>query len=52
VVSLLRGEDLGEACRWASAAGAANALTLLAGEVRREDVEQLAARSSVEPFAS
>jgi tagatose 6-phosphate kinase len=51
-VSLLRGEDLGEACRWASAAGAANALTLLAGEVRREDVEQLAARSSVEPFAS
>jgi tagatose 6-phosphate kinase len=52
VVSLLRGEDLGEACRWASAAGAANALTLLAGDVRREDVEQLAARSSVEPFAS
>lgn len=52
VVGLLRGEDLGEACRWASAAGAANALTLLAGEVRREDVEQLAARSSVEPFAS
>jgi tagatose 6-phosphate kinase len=52
VVSLLRGEDLGEACRWASAAGAANALTLLAGEVRREDVEQLAARSRVEPFAS
>ena len=52
VVSLLRGEDLGEACRWASAAGAANALTLLAGEVRREDVEQLAARSSVELFAS
>jgi tagatose 6-phosphate kinase len=52
VLSLLRGEDLGEACRWASAAGAANALTLLAGDVRREDVEQLASRSNVEPFAS
>ncbi len=46
----LRGDDLGEACRWASAAGAANALTLLAGDVRSEDVEQLAARTSVEPL--
>jgi tagatose 6-phosphate kinase len=42
VCRLLRGEDLGEACRWASAAGAANALTLMAGEVRREDFERLA----------
>jgi tagatose 6-phosphate kinase len=39
---LLRGDDLGEACRWGAAAGAANALTLLAGEVTREDVERLA----------
>ena len=39
---LLKGDDLGEACRWASAAGAANALTLLAGEVQRDDVERLA----------
>ena len=39
---LLRGDDLGEACRWASAAGAANALTLLPGEVERADVERLA----------
>jgi len=45
---LLRGEDLGEACRWASAVGAANALTLLAGEVRRDDVELLAEKARVE----
>ena len=38
---LLRGEDLGEACRWAAAVGAANALTMLAGEVHRNDVERL-----------
>lgn len=42
VCRLLRGEDLGEACRWASAAGAANALTLMAGEVHGADVERLA----------
>ena len=47
---LLRGEDLGEACRWASAVGAANALTLLAGEVRRDDVELLAEKARVELF--
>jgi tagatose 6-phosphate kinase len=45
---LLRGADLGEACRWASAAGAANALTLLAGEVRRKDVQRLAAEVKIE----
>jgi len=45
---LLRGDDLGEACRWACAAGAANALTLMAGEVKREHVERLAARTEVE----
>jgi tagatose 6-phosphate kinase len=47
---LLRGEDLGEACRWASAVGAANALTMLAGEVRRDDVELLAEKARVELF--
>jgi tagatose 6-phosphate kinase len=41
VSRLLRGDDLGEACRWGSAAGAANALTLMPGEVNREDVERL-----------
>ena len=45
---LLRGENLGEACRWASAAGAANALTMMAGEVHRNDVERLAAEVRVE----
>ena len=45
---LLRGEDLGEACRWASAAGAANALTLQAGELRRNDVDRLAEEVRVE----
>jgi tagatose 6-phosphate kinase len=41
VSHLLRGDDLGEACRWAGAAGAANALTLMPGEVNREDIERL-----------
>jgi tagatose 6-phosphate kinase len=45
---LLRGDELGEACRWASAAGAANALTLMTGEVDREEVEALAQRTTVE----
>ena len=46
---LLRGEDLGEACRWAAAVGAANALTLMAGEVQRPDVERLVHEVRVEP---
>jgi tagatose 6-phosphate kinase len=45
---LLRGDDLGEACRWATAAGAANALTAMAGEVCRADVERLAQETGVE----
>ena len=45
---LVRGDDLGEACRWGAAAGAANALTLLAGEVTRSDVERLAPEAKVE----
>jgi tagatose 6-phosphate kinase len=39
---LVQGDDPGEACRWGSAAGAANALTAMAGEVNREDVDRLA----------
>ncbi len=39
---LIQGDDLGEACRWGAAAGAANALTLMAGELKREEVERLA----------
>jgi len=42
VSRLGRGDDLGEACRWGAAAGAANALTLLPGEVNRDDAERLA----------
>ena len=41
---LVRGDDLGEACRWAAAAGAANALTLMAGEVEKPQVEHLVRR--------
>jgi tagatose 6-phosphate kinase len=38
---LVRGDDLGEACRWAAAAGTANALTLMAGEVDPAEVSRL-----------
>jgi 1-phosphofructokinase family hexose kinase len=46
---LLRGEDLGEACRWGSASGAANALTIMAGDVHLNDVERLVREVRVEP---
>lgn len=49
---LLRGEDLGEACRWGAAAGAANALRLMAGEVRREDLERLLPQVEVRTVAN
>ncbi len=45
---LVRGEDLGEACRWASASGTANALSAMPGEVNRRDVERLALKARVE----
>lgn len=45
---LVRGDDLGEACRWAAATGSANALTLMAGEVRSDDVERFARDVQVE----
>ncbi len=41
VWGMLRGDELGEACRRGCAAGAANALTMMPGEVNREDVERL-----------
>ncbi|MGB7767497.1 MAG: 1-phosphofructokinase family hexose kinase [Verrucomicrobiia bacterium] len=47
VSRLLRGDDLGEACRRGSAAGAANALTLLPGEVNREDAERWAQKIEI-----
>jgi 1-phosphofructokinase family hexose kinase len=45
---LLQGDNLGEACRWAAAAGAANALTVMAGELALEDLHRLAAAVQVE----
>lgn len=42
VSRLIRGDDLGEACRWGNAAGAANALTAMPGEVNRSEIERLA----------
>lgn len=42
VLRLLRGDDLGEACRWGAAAGAANALIPQPGELNRRDVTRLA----------
>ena len=48
---LVRGDDLGEACRWAAATGSANALTLMAGEVPRDDVERLARDIQMERIA-
>ncbi len=47
---LVQGDDLGEACRWAAAAGAANALTPMAGEVNRAEVERLVTEVAVEGF--
>lgn len=48
VSRLVRGDGLGEACRWGSAAGAANALTAMAGEVNRADVDRLVREVRVE----
>jgi 1-phosphofructokinase family hexose kinase len=47
---LLRGDDLGEAARWAAAAGAANALSLMPGELDAGDVERLAGQTTVSRF--
>jgi tagatose 6-phosphate kinase len=47
-VRLLRGDDLGEACRWGTAAGAANALTLMPAEFEASAAERLAPMVNVE----
>ena len=41
VSRLIRGEELSEACRWGTAAAAANALTPIPGELALERVESL-----------
>jgi len=45
---LERGDNLDEACKWGAAAGAANALTIMAGEVVRKQVERLVTEVRVE----
>ena len=45
---LLHGDDLGEACRWGAAAGAANALTPLPGELNRKAMARLAKKVRVQ----
>jgi tagatose 6-phosphate kinase len=47
--SISRGEPFTDSLRWAAACGASNALTPLAGEVRREDVDRLLREVRVEP---
>ena len=47
VLRLLRGDDLGEACRWGTAAASANALTPMPGELNRKDVTRLAKKVQV-----
>ncbi len=44
----LAGDDLAEACRWACAAGAANALSLMPGEMDRDDVDRLVQEVRIE----
>ena len=45
---LAQGEDLGEACRWGAAAGAANALTPMPGDLDRTEVERLVSEVKVQ----
>jgi tagatose 6-phosphate kinase len=45
---LIKGETLAEACRWAAACGAANALTLMAAEVTLQSVRRLWREAKVE----
>jgi tagatose 6-phosphate kinase len=45
---LIAGSELADACRWASAAGAANALTPMAGELNRPDLDRLLPQVRIE----
>ena len=47
-VALALGQSLRDACRLAAACGAANALTMMAGEVRLDDVRRLSAEVLIE----
>jgi fructose-1-phosphate kinase PfkB-like protein len=48
VWQMTRKQTLGDACRWGAAAGAANALSLMPGELDWQDVERLATQVKVE----
>jgi fructose-1-phosphate kinase PfkB-like protein len=48
---LLQGEDLGQAARWGAAAGAANALSPMPGELELAEVNRLASQTQVERLA-
>src|SRR5262249_9758156 len=48
VWGLTQGQLMLEACRWAAAAGAANALTAMAGEVNLPDIQRLPCQVAVE----
>jgi tagatose 6-phosphate kinase len=45
---LTQKDSLGEACRWAAAAGAANALSLMPGDLDKREVERLVKEVKVE----
>ena len=47
---LVDGDDLGEACRWGAAAGSANALSLMPGELNSSETTSLAAETTAEPI--
>jgi 1-phosphofructokinase family hexose kinase len=49
---LLAGDDLGEACRWGAAAGAANALTLMPGDLDPAQLHHLASHVRLDPLES
>jgi len=51
LVHLLKGDELGEAARWGSAAGAANTLTHMAGQIDVNEMNKLAENVVVEKIS-
>ena len=49
IAGIVRRQSIIEACTWAAACGAANAMTDLAGHLSRDDAESLRRRVRVEP---
>lgn len=48
---LTMGKNLGEACAWGAAAGSANALTLMPGELNKDEYDRLLTQVRVEALA-